>query len=199
MIRLLYWGVQMLWTNKITLAVSIIGAMAAIASAWIGWRVYKRQIRADEPTAEIVIRPHSANCWNIEITVQNSSDVMWSATDAEVLKPGSAKIVSLSSIPKPATNTPWDPPDVAAPDPDKMTSKARMHISVRPRNTHSSSSLIMGSGDRHSEALFLVTPPSKRSIKLSMRLNLASNEAVQRKITIPIMRTLIADMQTAKD
>jgi len=182
-----------------TLVVSGIAAAASVTAAIIAYKVYSRQARSDLPIATATLRALPDQWLEMEIELINRSEVHWKLETVSVRWPPGAKIVSQWDTPREqATN--WNPGGYLPNNIDlsKSNSWTYTNLEVAPA-TGSSLTNVMGHKPRHSETFFVRLPGWMASSRLSIRANLASNEAVQRHKTIAISRTAPAAVKTASE
>lgn len=181
------------WGMEIGPIASVVAAFAAITSAWIAFSLLRRQTRSDLPLIAAVVRPRSGDWYEFQISVKNRSAVAWHATGAVVVRPRAGKVIRLSELSRPDSREPWNRVQLPIPDPATLSNKTEVGLVVQAAGTRGDSQLL-GTTDRYSEALLVYAPPSKRPIKFSIRLGLASSDAAQRTMTVMINRTINAGM-----
>ena len=176
-------------------AVTITGAIAAGVSAFIAWRVYVNQIAAQQPllTAEVFPVKSSAGWWRLSVGLTNRSDVEWWVVDAMPLWPRDARLISWHDVPTKYRNAEESLSGLA---PAKLPRRAGANLSVARAGTASSRdfAMIMGTQDHHSESFFVWT--SRARTRLWIRIRMRSSDAVERRKTIIIKRTLTAQPAT---
>lgn len=180
-----------LWGIDFGTATSIAALTVALASFALALSVHRRQIRAELPLVTAELSPHALGWWRLDVTVMNRSAVPWRIERARVTKPREGKIIRQSSLRRPNAARPWQVDTLPLPEPETVTRDIEIRVSLQPAGTEGDP-LIVGSRDRHSEALlvFLTRSTSSRRRAISISLILRSNAADRRSTTIAITRTL---------
>ncbi len=185
--------------QAVTLLISAISAIAAVVGAIIALLVYLRPYKVQPPKMTVTVG-RSDGLYRIEVGAKNWSVQNWAAIEMNVLRPRGSKIVSEFEARQSdgAGGVVINPQTIDWP---ARSNTCRMYLAVAPRGSSPKghSALIMGQSDSAHETLLLLVPDSMRSRKLSMRLTLVSNDAVDRAKTITIKRTLPDAKNTAAD
>jgi hypothetical protein len=180
-----------------TMIFSGVGALGAVAAAWIAWLVFKAQKSADIPAVTIDLLPRQPDGWiEMIVVLQNRDEAEWRLEALTITRPRGVKAVSYFDIPRATKGVPWNAEqEIAALDLAKLTASPKPRLRVMPAGTRGQS-MIVGTSDKHHER-FSVLLPSPRPKKLSIRLSLVSNDAVQRRTTIATVRELPAPTSKA--
>jgi hypothetical protein len=163
--------------------VATCGAIASVTACIISWRVFRWQRSNDEPAVTVDAHlDRSSKFYTLRVMVQNPSLTGWNGVSVQLIKPsGILGIDNSYTKDRGFTSAGSVPFDL---EEERVSRTFPLRLIVLPQ--------AFGS------AFILITSPDPGSeIKLSMRLSLASNEAVQRKRTIAIKRTLPALTSTA--
>jgi hypothetical protein len=169
--------------------------VAATAATLVAWRVYRRQRDDDAPVINCELRRTSPNGWvALSVIVKNITDTRWRCEKFEIRRPRTGR--GISRWDAPSTNGRYgqevDWPAAEAVAARTFAGTAQVAPAGTPRHPH------LGGGDVSREDIFLLRS-SIPSNKVSIRLTLASMEAIERRITIIIKRQLPAEPATAID
>lgn len=169
--------------------------MAATAASVVAWRVYRRQREDDAPVVNCEIDQGGQPAWvTLRVVVRNITDTRWRCEKFEIAKPRTGRGISRWAAPSInggyGQEVDWEAAETAAARVFKGTAEvAPVGTPRHPR---------LGGGDVSRETIYLLRS-SLRSNKVSIRLTLASMDAIERRMTITIKRQLPAEAATATD
>lgn len=181
------------------ISISAIAAIGAAASGWIGWLILQRQKASEKPLV-IVERLSPATSGNgsvlIEFTVANRSTFPWVIEQLVINTPVGAKLTPIEAVPR--EGAVWDPGafryDLI--DQDALRNSITINCDIKAYGTQGRP-LERGTSDRYSASAILFPPRLEPFNTISMRVILASKDADQRKMVIPITRDVTQVINTS--
>lgn len=181
------------WTTPVTI-ISIWSAVAGTIASFIAWRVFRWQRQSDIPIINCEIEKDGPEWLVMRVIVRNVTDTVWKSEQTRIVSPKSARGISEQCIPLDQNRMNPSPDFVAA---RHLASRifgmeAQVAAAGTPRHQY------LGGGDVSYERIYVLRS-SITGKKLSMRLSLASMDAVERRITVAIKRQLPAAAKTAND
>lgn len=176
------------WTAPSTV-VAAISAFAAMISGVIAWMTYRSLRTQDRPvvTAQWHAGPHPG--WmTLRIQLTNRSQHGWKAQWCEVRRPKLSRCVSAHYVSEHSAKTVNYP---LARIEATASKRCGMLLAVARSGTKATLPSLgrYGFGDEASEDVFISVPRSRRRERFSIRLMLASTEAVERRMVSTIKRT----------
>ena len=172
------------WLDPSTLVAAWSAVAATIASA-IAWRVYRNQSEAEAPLVSCVVRPDAkiSEIICVSLEIRNYSDAAWRIVELRIPWPRGVRAIHQRDA---RSRHPISPEDIRLESLSAATSTVDMGHDLRPVGDTG----IRGRRNDIRHVDVYLARSSIRSKKVSMRLILASNDAVQRRKVIAIKRTL---------
>lgn len=169
------------------LLIAIWSALAATAAAIIAWRVYCWQRSGDVPIVlcAIVDGNEKPEWLEMNLTVRNTTNSRWRATQIHIKKPKGA--IGFSRTKGPEKQTPWD----SEIDSDEYLAHANnplpLNFFIDPAGTPRPE--FYAGGDVGRDTIFILRS-TLNSSRISMMLRLVSEDANIRTVEVPITRDI---------
>jgi hypothetical protein len=166
----------------ISVAALLVSSLMLLVSGlilMISYRVFRRNVLSEKPLLTGILHPLEEPGWfSLNIELRSRSSYGWAADSLRIIWPPSGRLLTLAAA---YTNPHGDPADPILRNPLPIAEATReIPLGLQVNRI----------GHTHRVTVFVFARSSIWSRTLSMRASLRSIEPIERRIEIPIIRTL---------